>query len=124
MEIADTLFHGKSLAAQASHTIHLGTVREGARIIDEALFSLFKGPRSYTGEDVVEISCHGSTYIIQDSRNVGHFVDIVLGMRALERYGGHAKNIARHVIYLAENQDVRHMTPDYIEESLCITEED
>ncbi len=66
MEIADEVFFGKKLLEQASHTIHLGTIREGARIYDEALFSIFKGPRSYTGEDVVEISCHGSNYILQE----------------------------------------------------------
>lgn len=50
-----------------------------------------------------------STFVMEDSRNVGYFVDIVLGIRALERFGGHAKNIAGHVIFLARNQDVRHL---------------
>ncbi len=49
-----------------------------------------------------------STFIMEDSRNVGHIADVVLGLRALERFGGHAKNIAGHVIFLVKDQDVRH----------------
>ncbi len=56
---------GKDLNKQKSHTVHLGHILEGGRLIDEVLVSIFKGPHSYTGEDVVEISCHGSPYIIQ-----------------------------------------------------------
>ncbi|WP_312920971.1 tRNA uridine-5-carboxymethylaminomethyl(34) synthesis GTPase MnmE [Empedobacter brevis] len=55
----------KSLIDAASHTIHLGYVMDGDTIVDEALFSVFKNPHSYTGEDVVEISTHGSIYIQQ-----------------------------------------------------------
>ena len=53
----------KRLDEQKSHSIHLGDIKEGEQIIDEVLVSLFKNPHSYTGEDVVEISCHGSRYI-------------------------------------------------------------
>ncbi len=56
---------GKELAAQKSHTIHLGFIIDGERTLDKVLVSLFKNPHSYTGEDVVEISCHGSPYIQQ-----------------------------------------------------------
>jgi tRNA modification GTPase len=56
---------GKELIKQRSHTIHLGHIVEDTKILDEVLVSLFKGPHSYTGEDVVEISCHGSPYIQQ-----------------------------------------------------------
>ena len=55
----------KSLNDADSHTIHLGYVMDGDTIVDEALFSIFKNPHSYTGEDVVEISTHGSIYIQQ-----------------------------------------------------------
>ncbi len=55
----------KSLIDADSHTIHLGYIMDGDTIIDEALFSVFKNPHSYTGEDVVEISTHGSIYIQQ-----------------------------------------------------------
>ena len=48
-----------------SHTIHLGTIGSGSGILDEVLISFFRAPHSYTGEDVVEISCHGSVYIQQ-----------------------------------------------------------
>mgnify|MGYP003665193114 CR=1 FL=1 len=57
---------GKQLSKQATHTIHLGHIVDGDRTIDEVLVSIFKNPNSYTGEDVVEISCHGSQYIQQE----------------------------------------------------------
>jgi tRNA modification GTPase len=63
--IADSLFHGKALAQQDSHTLHFGTIREDGKIIDEVVVSLFKAPHSYTRENVVEISCHGSDYIVE-----------------------------------------------------------
>ncbi len=56
---------GKPLSEAPSHTLHLGALLQGERVLDEVLVSLFRAPRSYTGEDVVEISCHGSTYIQQ-----------------------------------------------------------
>lgn len=64
--ICDKAFHGKKLANQATHTAHFGTIRdEKNNIIDEVLITIFKNPKSYTGEDVCEVSCHGSSYIIQ-----------------------------------------------------------
>ena len=56
---------GKKLVEQQSHTIHLGYIVEDGRTMDQVLVSIFKGPNSYTGEDVAEISCHGSPYIQQ-----------------------------------------------------------
>ena len=55
----------KDLAKQKTHTLHLGNIVDGAKIIDEVLVSIFHGPHSYTGESTIEISCHGSTYIQQ-----------------------------------------------------------
>lgn len=64
--IVNALFKGKDLANVASHTIHLGTIRDDQNtVIDEVLVSIFKGPHSYTKEDVIEISSHGSPYILQ-----------------------------------------------------------
>ncbi len=64
--IANSVFSGKDLTKQASHTIHLGTVKNNKKqIIDEVLMALFVAPKSYTKENVVEVSCHGSSYIIQ-----------------------------------------------------------
>ncbi|GAA3604762.1 tRNA uridine-5-carboxymethylaminomethyl(34) synthesis GTPase MnmE [Flavivirga amylovorans] len=57
---------GKKLSKQTTHTIHLGHIVDGNRTIDEVLVSVFKNPNSYTGENVVEISCHGSNYIQQE----------------------------------------------------------
>ncbi len=56
----------KSLLNQKTHTIHLGHIIENDIILDEVLVSVFKNPRSYTGENVVEISCHGSSFIQQE----------------------------------------------------------
>ncbi|MBC6990052.1 tRNA uridine-5-carboxymethylaminomethyl(34) synthesis GTPase MnmE [Hymenobacter sp. BT491] len=63
--IADAVFAGRRLRDQATHTLHFGTIRDGDQILDEVVVSLFRGPNSYTREDVVEISCHGSRYIVQ-----------------------------------------------------------
>ena len=66
IKLSNTLFksiHNKNLPNQPTHSIHLGHIIDGDRILDEVLLSLFKNPKSYTGEDVVEISCHGSHYI-------------------------------------------------------------
>lgn len=66
--ITDKVFRspsGKKLAGQKPNTIHFGSIADNHEIIDEVLVSLFKAPYSYTGEDVVEISCHGSGYIQQ-----------------------------------------------------------
>ncbi len=63
--IANKVFRGKDLTKQQSHTIHFGNIMEGDMILDEVLVSLFIAPKSYTRENVVEISCHGSNYIIE-----------------------------------------------------------
>ncbi len=68
ISISDTLFQsirGKKLIHQKTHTIHLGHIIENGKILDKVLISLFKGPNSYTAEDIIEISCHGSPYIQQ-----------------------------------------------------------
>jgi len=59
-------FGNKDLTTVKSHTIHLGNITDNNRIIDEVLVSVFKNPNSYTGENVVEINCHGSVYIQQE----------------------------------------------------------
>jgi tRNA modification GTPase len=65
IKIADSVFKGKDLTKQQSHTIHFGSIVDGEVILDEVLASLFVAPKSYTRENVVEISCHGSNYIIE-----------------------------------------------------------
>lgn len=57
---------GKKLENQKTHTLHLGHIVDNNTIIDEVLLSIFKNPHSYTGENVVEISCHGSSFIQQE----------------------------------------------------------
>lgn len=63
--IVNQLFRGKDLTQVESHTVHFGTIREGDVIVDEVLAAVFKSPKSFTKEDTVEISCHGSDYIIR-----------------------------------------------------------
>ncbi|GAB2783709.1 tRNA uridine-5-carboxymethylaminomethyl(34) synthesis GTPase MnmE [Hymenobacter latericoloratus] len=66
IRLTDEVFAGKPLRNQPGHTLHYGTIRDGERIIDEVVVSLYRGPHSYTREDVVEISTHGSDYIVQE----------------------------------------------------------
>lgn len=63
--ITETVFKGKKLSEAQSHTLHFGTLEEDGKKVDEVVVSLYKTPASYTGEDVVEISCHGSPFIQQ-----------------------------------------------------------
>ena len=56
----------KKLLDQKSHTVHLGTLKYNGDALDEVLVSIFKAPHSYTGENIVEISCHGSNYIQEE----------------------------------------------------------
>lgn len=65
INITNKVFKGKDLSKQASHTIHFGTIRDGEQIIDEVLVSIFIAPKSFTKEDAIEISCHGSQYIVK-----------------------------------------------------------
>ena len=66
IKICNKVFNGKNLEKQKTHTIHFGTIiDENEAVIDEVLASVFVSPKSYTKENVVEISCHGSPYIQQ-----------------------------------------------------------
>ena len=69
ISIATQIFEsvsGKELTNQKTHTVHLGHIKDGSRILDEVLATVFKNPNSYTGEDTVEFSCHGSSFIQQE----------------------------------------------------------
>ena len=63
--IAASLFPSKNLEAQPTHTLHVGLLKDREQVLDEVVVSLYRSPRSYTGEDVVEISCHGSPFVQQ-----------------------------------------------------------
>ena len=67
--IANELFPSKDLVKQSSHTAHVGFLKTEDKVLDEVVLTLFKNPKSYTGEDVVEISCHGSPYIQEQLMN-------------------------------------------------------
>lgn len=64
--LVNSLFQGKDLTQQASHTIHFGTIQKDNKTIDEVLVSIFIAPYSFTKEDSVEISCHGSPFIVRE----------------------------------------------------------
>jgi len=63
LSICQQVFKGKNLEAQPSHTIHYGHIVDGEKVIDEVMVSIFRAPKSFTTEDVVEIACHGSPFI-------------------------------------------------------------
>jgi tRNA modification GTPase len=65
IDIVNRLFPAKDLTQAPSHTLHVGYLKENGKVLDEVVISLFKGPKSYTGEDVIEISGHGSPYVLQ-----------------------------------------------------------
>jgi tRNA modification GTPase len=69
IEISKKIFHPKDkdldISLAASHTVHFGTIGDSTGLLDEVLLTIFRAPHSYTGEDVTEISCHGSPYIQQ-----------------------------------------------------------
>ena len=65
ISLVNELFPSKNLEAAAGNTLHVGLLQNSDQLIDEVVLSVFKSPKSYTGEDVVEISCHGSTFIQQ-----------------------------------------------------------
>ena len=66
LAITASVFSKKSILNAASHTVHYGKLIEGKTVIDEVVVTIYKAPTSYTGEEVVEISCHGAPFI-QDS---------------------------------------------------------
>ncbi|KQR71213.1 tRNA uridine-5-carboxymethylaminomethyl(34) synthesis GTPase MnmE [Pedobacter sp. Leaf176] len=68
--LVNSVFYGKDLEEQDSHTLHFGLIKDGGQIVDEVVAGLFVAPKSYTKENVVEISCHGSNYIIQQIINL------------------------------------------------------
>ncbi len=69
IEISKKVFRPREkdmdISHAASHTVHFGTIGDSKELLDEVLLTVFRAPHSYTGEDVTEISCHGSPYIQQ-----------------------------------------------------------
>lgn len=63
--IVNRIFQGKDLTTQPGHTVHFGKIIQQSQVIDEVLATVFLAPRSYTGENTIELSCHGSPYIQQ-----------------------------------------------------------
>lgn len=67
LRICDRIFRGREpLAAAAGYTVHYGEIVDDGRVLDDVLVTVFRAPRSYTGEDAAEISCHGSQYIVSE----------------------------------------------------------
>ncbi len=69
IDIVQHFFTSKNLKEQVGNTLHVGYLKDEGHILDEVVISLFKAPHSYTGEDVVEISCHGSPFVQQQILN-------------------------------------------------------
>ena len=66
VSIVNSLFHGRHPLSEAkAYTVHYGEIKRHDELLDQALVSIFRAPHSFTGEDVVEIACHGSMYIQQ-----------------------------------------------------------
>jgi len=66
LEIVQRRWQGKPIIDMTSHTVHLGHLMDSnGDVLDQAVLSIFKAPNSFTGEDVVELACHGSTWIQQ-----------------------------------------------------------
>lgn len=68
IEIIDKIYKGKNnkkISEQKTHTIHYGYICDGEEVIDEVLIMFMKGPRTFTGEDTVEIDCHGGVYVVK-----------------------------------------------------------
>lgn len=65
INVVASLFPAKNLLGQTSHTLHVGYLKNEEKVLDQVVVSLYKAPHSYTGEDIAEISCHGSPYIQQ-----------------------------------------------------------
>lgn len=65
IEIVNYFFTSKDLQKQPSHTAHVGLFKNNKKVLDQVVVTIFKNPASYTGEDIVEISCHGSHYIME-----------------------------------------------------------
>jgi tRNA modification GTPase len=71
MQLVDKVWRGKRLSEAESHTAHLGNiVDEAGKTLDQAVATVFRGPASFTGEDVVELSVHGSTWIQRETVNL------------------------------------------------------
>lgn len=65
-EVIDRIYHGKDQLSEAeSHTIHYGFIKDGAEMIDQVLVSVMRSPRTFTGEDTVEINCHGGIFVVK-----------------------------------------------------------
>jgi len=65
IKITDEIFVGKKLTDVPSHTLHFGIIEKNGNKVDEVVVGIFRNPKSYTGEDIIEISCHGSPFIQQ-----------------------------------------------------------
>ncbi len=96
--LCDKIFKGRkgSLCDAATHTLHYGDILDGERIVDDVLISIFRSPHSYTGEESVEISCHGSQYIVQE------IISLLLGLGARAAEAGEFTTRA----YLAGKMDL------------------
>ena len=77
-QVIDKIYKGKEVLSKVqSHTIHYGYIVDGKETIDEVLVSIMRAPRTFTGEDTVEINCHGGVYVVKRVLDIGICEDII-----------------------------------------------
>ena len=117
-QIADRVYKGKKekkLCEQQSHTIHYGYMVDGDQVIDEVLVMLMRGPHSYTGEDTVEINCHGGVYVVK------RILELLIKWCAPGRAGRvHQACVSKWQTGSFTSRGCR--GPDRIAERICFTE--
>ena len=102
IELVSRVFDGKNLAKCKSHTVHYGHIVENGEAVDEVLCSVFKGPNSFDGEDIVEISTHGGVYVT--NRVLGVLLDN--GFRLAERGEFSKRAFLNHRLDLTEAESI------------------
>ncbi|PSR06125.1 MAG: tRNA uridine-5-carboxymethylaminomethyl(34) synthesis GTPase MnmE, partial [Bacteroidetes bacterium SW_10_40_5] len=66
ISIVDQLLKSKRLEESETHKAHYGSIRDEGKVLDDVVLTIFRNPSSYTGEDVIEISCHGSGFVLRN----------------------------------------------------------
>ena len=109
----------RDIVSMAELAVHLvqGSLDALARMDIKKALEICRGDASLDDEFQSALR-RLSTFLMEDPRNVGDYIDVVFVIKALERIGDHATNIAEYVVYLVRGKDVRHVSPDRISESL------
>ncbi len=101
-KLVNNVFKGKDLTKVKSHTVHYGHIMENGEAIDEVLCTVFKGPNSFDGEDIIEIGCHGGIYVT--NRVLGVLLNN--GFRLAERGEFSKRAFLNHRLDLTEAESI------------------